>query len=149
MPIRLTDIEASRIIRRKPVDLASKLARHLELAQIAGWVREHHFHPRRKWRLDIAWPDRKLGVECEGMGPKGQPGRHQLTQHVHSNTEKHSALAVLGWRLIRVTARQIDSGHALRWIAAALADTPDHPGLFDQPGTWAPQRKRRRLRIRG
>lgn len=144
MPARLTASEASRLLRRKPKDLAGKLAWQLELSGITGWVREHRFHPSRMWRIDIAFPEIKLAVECEGMGPKGQPGRHQLTQHVHSNTEKHSALAVLGWRLIRVTGRQIDSDHAIRWIAGALSG--QHDTLFLEPGTWAPLRKRPRRR---
>ena len=144
MPIRLTPAEASRTLKRKPADLAGRLAWQLELADIRGWVREHRFHPSRMWRIDIAFPDIKLAVECEGMGPKGEPGRHQLTQHIASNTEKHSALAVLGWRLIRVTGRQIDSGHAIRWIGGALAG--QHDTLFLEPGRWAPLRKPRRRR---
>lgn len=107
---------------RTPVDLADTLAEQLQLVGINDFTREYRFHPKRLWRLDLAWTELMLGVECEGMGPRGQPGRHQLTQHVHANTEKHSALAVLGWRLIRVTGKQIKSGHALMWIEAALAN---------------------------
>jgi hypothetical protein len=140
-PLRLTGIEASRTTRRKPVDLASKLAEQLTLAGWRTFVREYHFHPARRWRLDIAFPDVKLGVECEGVGPKGKPGRHQLTQHLHANTEKHSAIAVAGWRLIRVTGRQIQSGHALRWVEAALSGEIGY--VFDTPGNWASPRRRR------
>lgn len=130
--------------KRKPVDLAGTLASQLNLVGQRNYVRELQFHPTRKWRIDIAFPDHNLAVECEGMGAKGQPGRHQLTQHVHANTEKHSAIAVHGWYLIRVTGRQIKSGHALRWIEAFLADKPGT--TFDTPGEWTTSRRRPRVR---
>lgn len=142
-PLRLTDIEASRTPRRKRQrkDLATVLAEQLTLAGWRTFVREHHFHRKRQWRIDIAFPDVKLAVECEGVGPKGKPGRHQLTQHLHANTEKHSALAAAGWRLIRATGRQIHSGHALRWIEAALAG--EIGSTFDDVGDWSSDPRRR------
>lgn len=132
-PLRLTDLKASRT-PRKPEDLATRLAAQLYLASITGYLREYQFHPARKWRLDLAWPDRKLAVECEGFAARGQAGRHQLTQHMHGNCEKHSALAVAGWRLLRVTGLQIDGGFALRWIIAALDETPG--AVFDRVEKW-------------
>lgn len=131
--------------RRKPVDLASVLATQLTQVGIKGWVREHHFHPERQWRLDIAFPVAKIGVECEGLAPKGTAGRHQLTQHMHHNTEKHSAIAVAGWRLLRVTGLQIRSGHALKWIEAALAgNVAAFDSVQDWDGLWRAVKGRRR-----
>lgn len=118
--IRLARAKTSRTTCRKPVDLASVLATQLTQVRIHGWVREHRFHPVRRWRVDIAFPTIKLAIECEGFGPKGKGGYHQSAEGVHGDCEKHTALAVLGWRLIRVTSKQIRSGHALRWIEATL-----------------------------
>lgn len=145
MVLRLTDLEASRK-PRKPEDLASKLSAQLELAGFDCFAREYLFHPTRKWRIDIAWPGMKLAVECEGVGPKGQPGRHQLTQHLHDNCEKHSALGAMGWRLLRFTGKQIRSGHALKWIEAAMF-SPDPGAAFAAP--WDAMTRRRRTRRRG
>lgn len=131
--------------KRPPVDLAETLHRQLLLAGITGFQREYQFHPTRRWRLDLAATDIRLGVECEGVGARGKPGRHQLTQHLHANTEKHSALAAMGWRLVRVTGRQIQTGHALAWVQAALAERPEVAALaFAAPGKWGAARKRRR-----
>mgnify|MGYP006149714629 CR=1 FL=1 len=47
-------------------DFAEGLAIMLKLAGIAEPVKEHKFHPKRKWRLDLAWPEEKLAVEIEG-----------------------------------------------------------------------------------
>lgn len=30
------------------------------------FVREHRFHPTRRWRFDFAWPDEKVALEVEG-----------------------------------------------------------------------------------
>lgn len=143
--LRLSEAEAERILprRRKWQDLAAVLGEQLAAHGITTFVREHRFHPVRRWRLDIAWPDLKLGVECEGVGAAGKPGRHQLTQHLHDNCEKHSALAAMGWRLIRVTGKQIRSGHALRWIDAAMTGASR---TFDVE--WDPAAKARRSRKR-
>ena len=147
-PIRLTDIKASRT-RRKPVDLASVLATTLALAGVNGFVREHRFHPVRLWRLDLAWPALKLGVECEGLMRNGK-GYHQSPDGMSGDCEKHSALAAMGWRLIRVTGRQIRTGHALHWIEAAIAG--EVGALFDTVEDPAravrARRKRRRLAAR-
>ncbi len=28
--------------------------------------REYRFHPVRRWRFDFAYPEQKVGIECEG-----------------------------------------------------------------------------------
>jgi very-short-patch-repair endonuclease len=159
--LRLTDLMDAKVKhRRKSVDLGLVLANQLELTggPFTGFVREHRFHPTRAWRLDLAWPQIKLGVECEGVGAGGKPGRHQLTQHIHDNCEKHSALAAMGWRLIRVTGRQVRNGTAHRWIEAALIGERDGRMVaaeaFDQPWDGGASRRRaaakrrlRRLRV--
>ena len=30
-------------------------------------LREYKFHPRRDWRFDFAWPEKKLAVEIQGL----------------------------------------------------------------------------------
>ena len=107
--------------RRPPVDLGEVLAKQLQLAGVITPMREFRFHPIRQWRIDLAWPHIRLAVECEGFSQGGKAGRHQRTEHMHANCEKHCALAVMGWRLMRVTGAQIRTGIALKWIEAALA----------------------------
>ena len=33
---------------------------------IAEPVYEYKFHPTRRWRFDLAWPDKKVAVEVQG-----------------------------------------------------------------------------------
>jgi len=85
-----------------------------------GWpepAREHYFHPIRKWRLDLAWVDIKLGVECHG-GVYSQ-GRHTRGSGYIKDREKMNSAAELGWQVIEVCC-PMDLGKAIDWIETAL-----------------------------
>ena len=101
-------------------------------------VPQYRFDPHRRWRLDWAWPDLKLGIEIDGAGGGGY-GRKIVCQvcgaAVRSRTkdgtlgrllyvpypshgsgagkdrdaEKANALTVAGWRLLRYTSSQLDT----------------------------------------
>lgn len=57
----------------------------------------------RGWRFDYAWPALKIAVEYEG-GIFMQKSGHNTAKHYTKDTEKYNKAAVLGWRIIRVTA---------------------------------------------
>ena len=146
--LTLEDLQDARPKRRRRVDLGVKLASQLELMGINGFQREFHFNPDREWRLDLAWPHLMLGVECEGFGARGKAGRHQLSQHMHDNCEKHSALAVAGWSLIRVTGHQVRNGKAAQWVQTAITVRQGGTieGVFAVP--WDGGKARARLNAR-
>lgn len=81
--------------------------------------REFRFHPSRRWRFDIAWPERKIAVEIEG-GIYANGG-HNRGAHIESDCEKTSEAAAMGWRVLRVTRKMIEDGRALSLIERALA----------------------------
>jgi very-short-patch-repair endonuclease len=109
-----------------------KLALHIRAYGLPEPVPEYRFHPERKWRLDFAWPDRKLAVEVEGgvwAADKGRPcqlcgerpkGAHGRGRGILRDIEKGNAAALLGWTLIRVTTRQVDRGEAVLIVRKAL-----------------------------
>ncbi len=113
--------------KRRMVDKAELLAVQLRQVGISGWVREHRFHPKRLWRLDVAFPVERLAIEVEGFAAGGQAGRHQRVVGFTADCEKYAELAIMGWRLIRVTTRQVTQGVALRWVERALAAAPVAP----------------------
>jgi very-short-patch-repair endonuclease len=85
--------------------------------------REYRFHPTRRWRSDFAvirdfaWRGPLL-IEIDGGAFVG--GRHSRGTGVEADAEKQSAAAILGYRVIRATPRQVENGTALSWIKAAL-----------------------------
>lgn len=85
------------------------LVRELEAAPLPGWdlVREHRFHPERRWRFDLAFPSQRLGVEVDGRG------RHQTVAGVRNDCEKLNEAVRLGWRVLRFPAS--DKARARQW----------------------------------
>ena len=59
--------------------------------------REYRFHPTRKWRLDFAWPEYRLGVEIDGQV-------HAIRGKRNRDAEKSRALNDLDWRVQRYTS---------------------------------------------
>ena len=88
------------------------------LAQLPVPEAEHRFAPPRRWRFDFAWPDRKVAVEVEGG--IYTHGRHTRIGGFEADCEKYATATVQGWRVLRVTAKQIASGQALNWIEQAV-----------------------------
>lgn len=50
-------------------------------ARLDGWEREHLFAPERRWRLDFAWPHKRVGVELDGLVHSGR-GCHQTVDGI-------------------------------------------------------------------
>ena len=61
---------------------------------------EHRFHPKRKWRFDVAWPDFKVAIEIEGG--VWTKGRHNRPAGFIKDIEKYNEAALRGWILLRV-----------------------------------------------
>lgn len=80
---------------------------------------EHAFHPVRKWRFDLAWPDLKIAVECEGI-KRGEKSRHTTPEGYTGDTEKYNAAAELGWFVFRYVPKQIYDHSAILQIERVL-----------------------------
>ena len=65
------------------------------------------FHPVRKWRVDICWPDQKLALEIEGG--IWVNGGHVRPAGFMKDLEKYNALTLEGYHLLRCTPEQIES----------------------------------------
>ncbi len=93
---------------------------HIKAAKLPTPVQQYRFHPVRRWKLDFAWPDRRLYVEVEGgIFIKGG-GRHNRAMGFQADIEKYNEATLAGWRGVRVTTRQVKSGAALGLIERAL-----------------------------
>lgn len=78
----------------------------------------------RKWALDFAFLEHRIALEVEGGYAIG--GRHTSAKGFLADAEKYNTLALLGWRLLRVTPRDVKSGAALTLVQRALQGEPVH-----------------------
>ena len=88
--------------------------------QLPAGVREFRFHPKRKWRLDFAWPEARVGLEVEG-GVWTQ-GRHTRGTGFSEDCVKYNEAQLLGWKVLRVTGEQVEDGSAVDWVRRALGE---------------------------
>lgn len=80
---------------------------------------EHCFHESRKWRFDLAWPERKLAVEVEGG--TFVAGRHNRGAGYEKDCEKYNEAVLAGWTVLRVTTKMVRNGQALALVGRGLA----------------------------
>ena len=69
---------------------------------------EHRFHPRRRWRFDLAWPEHKVALEVDGGTWARAPG-HTWGAGIAADREKQNAAVLLGWRVLRCTPQEVYS----------------------------------------
>lgn len=114
----LADLKRSSAKARRSA-LEETLAMQIRAAGLAGGM-ERELCPvqGRRWRVDFAWPARRLVVEVEGGIWTG--GRHSRGAGFESDVEKYGRLTADGWTVLRVTAHVIRSGQALQWIEQIL-----------------------------
>lgn len=71
-----------------------------------------------KRRIDMGWPEPKVGVEYDGEQHWTDPGKHA------DDIERLEFLASQGWIIVRVSARQLryDPESVIRRVRSALSD---------------------------
>jgi len=87
------------------------------------FVREHRFHPTRRWRFDFAIPDLMLAIEVEGVTSYGQNkdgsmklGRHQNAKGYTEDCIKYGEAMMLGWTVYRCTPALVSDRRAIETI---------------------------------
>jgi very-short-patch-repair endonuclease len=82
-------------------------------------VRQHWVHTRAgRYRLDLAWPDQRVALECDGWEHHGD------RVAFGKDRARLSEITSTGWRVLIATwamARR-DPRRLLRWVDAALAN---------------------------
>ncbi|HRY32087.1 MAG TPA: hypothetical protein P5531_03870 [Bacteroidales bacterium] len=68
-------------------------------------IKEHRFHPTRKWRFDYAIPQINLAIEVEGGIYKR--GRHVRPKGFIKDMEKYNTATTMGWRVIRIQPSEL------------------------------------------
>jgi very-short-patch-repair endonuclease len=89
------------------------------LAGLPMPIAEFRFHPERRWRFDWAFQTAdRLAVEVEGGVWSG--GRHTRGVGFEKDLEKYAEALILGWKVLRVTPKQIADGRALTLVDRIL-----------------------------
>ncbi len=91
-------------------------------------IPEYRFDPSRQWRIDWAFVCAKnlksgfvrVALEIEGGIWSG--GRHVRGKGFLGDMEKYNEAAILGWRVLRVTPQQVESGEAFALVARAIKE---------------------------
>lgn len=90
--------------------------------------REFRFHQKRRWRFDYAWPWESLPsrncfadpLALEVEGGVFIAGRHSRGAGMVKDMEKYNAATLAGWRVLRVTPKQVADGTALALVEQAI-----------------------------
>ena len=84
------------------------MAVHLEELGLST-VAEYQFCPDRKWKADLYLPEARILIECDG----GKwSGGHKRGQALEDDYERQNWAQMHGYRILRFTNEQIDSGAA-------------------------------------
>lgn len=70
--------------------------------------REYRFDPARKWRSDFVHLPTRTLIEIEGGIFMRGGGRHSRGAGYASDAEKYLEAVLAGWRVIRLTERQLE-----------------------------------------
>jgi hypothetical protein len=65
------------------------------------YVLEYTFHPKRKWRADIAIPSLNVLIEYEGISSR--KSRHTTITGFSNDCEKYNQAQLIGWKVLRYT----------------------------------------------
>ena len=101
-----------------PAVPVSRFERLLRSVGLPAPVREHRFHPVRRWRFDYAWIDHKVALEVEGGVWTG--GRHTRGAGFVADIEKYNAATVAGWRVVRVVPGKLCASATVGMLESLL-----------------------------
>ena len=141
-----TDYRKARQQKAK-TDWVKLLLQLIEAEDLPAPILELHFAKSigRRWRFDLAWPDHMLAMEfdggtygrvinCHSCGSRvkyqtkaGQwrdvrlGGGHSTGKGHEKDAEKKNTAALMGWRVLTVTAKHVNNGDAVQLIKDGLA----------------------------
>ncbi len=101
-----------------PAVPVSRFERLLRSVGLPAPVREHRFHPVRRWRFDYAWPEQRVALEVDGGVWTG--GRHTRGAGFIKDMEKLNAATVAGWRVVRVVPGKLCASATVGMLESLL-----------------------------
>ena len=102
-------------IKKPKIDYPKLLLDQILITDLPVPVREHKFHPTRRWRFDLAFLESKLAIEVEGG--IWTYGRHNRAISFIKDMEKYNEACLLGWNLLRFTTDMVKKGESIKIIS--------------------------------
>jgi very-short-patch-repair endonuclease len=78
------------------------------------------FHPTRKWRFDLAYPEQMIAIEVEGA--VYARGRHTRGEGYEGDCEKYNEAQRLGWKVYRFSTGQVLKGKAVKFLEQVIRE---------------------------
>jgi very-short-patch-repair endonuclease len=97
-------INARHIATKKIFDYPGRIFNALKVLKIAA-VREYRFLHDRRFKFDIAIPEKKICIEFEG-GIYSK-GRHTRGKGFARDAKKYNLAVIHGWKLLRCTTADV------------------------------------------
>ena len=97
------------------------------VAQGPPLEREFRFHAVRKWRADFAHLSSRTLIEIEGGIHLRGGGRHNRGSGYAADAGKYLEAVLDGWRVVRLTTRQLELGlieRVVRMVDGTAGATP-------------------------
>ena len=104
--------------KRPQISAVQRLLIAIELDGLPVPEREVRCSPDKRFRLDLAWKDRKIGVEVDGGVFIG--GRHTRGVGYTRDCVKRNLATENGWRIFNFTTSQAVSGYAINLLKRVL-----------------------------
>ena len=91
-------------------------------------VREYKFLADRRFKFDLAIPEKKIAIEFEGGIWTG--GRHTRGKGYANDVKKYNLATMHGWRLLRFTTEDAKGYNWEFQIANGIKELVNHPKDF-------------------
>jgi hypothetical protein len=120
-PANVAQIDAvmqppKRTAKSGPSELELMFSKQITVLDIPPPRREFKFMENRDFRLDYAWPEKRLAVEVQGMV-------HRIKERFLRDIEKLAMAQILGWRVLLVAGQDVRSGRAVSWLVTLWDQT--------------------------
>ena len=94
---------------QKESEIERRFAQQIRAAGLPEPEREYYHLVGRDFRLDFAWPDRKLGVEIQGMA-------HRIKGKFNADIEKRALALLAGWTILEVNGAAVRDERGIGWL---------------------------------
>lgn len=94
---------------KKESEIERRFAQQIRAAGLPEPEREYYHITGRDFRLDFAWPDKKLGVEIQGMA-------HRIKAKFHADMEKRILAQLAGWTVLEFSGDMVRHDTAMGWL---------------------------------